>query len=643
MLSGYDLRSVASSVAPSDSFVSDIKSSSAIASSLESFETLSLVERTESACTLASTTSDCGSILQQHADGFIRITSGLYLHGGSAELQEQGFVKEGPNTLHEFKLLGLSLTVDALGDWVVAHVAQTRAAAAGASQAVHPGEICVLVDEWDIKGASPEQVRELLDGPVGSNVLLTVKSKSGQTRHVEMTRGKKPRKQPPNSLFPHTATRAMKHEDVGHHEAAYSADSYGQSSNLRNHYASDAEEEPAAEKTGAVPGARSDALKPRELHTSLDLKGTLQHAANLYHTSRVSPSDPPQSAGQGGVGGGVGGGVVEEPLVQVKKQKASAEPEFDQARSEPFAPTPSTGSSGSRSLALPAPTAAMSSGMSRASSVAPSERFGPVSSSGAVASFFGASRTNSAAPNRLQPVTAFGVLAAGEETSLHGTASGLIWQCIGATKPPKGQELRHAQLCKELYAKSEFTAQEWEAFGITDLGMDHFVKSGAYYFAPAATITSLLRRGSSESAYDLNMSAFASAATFIASAELRPTESARAAHNSAPNSPARVDTQLSPTASVAEIRALELKARFKEQESLELTMRVSRLQAELQEHQELETKAARKYLQQQAILDQHRHREEQLLRRRHDESAGRQRAEAAHYSIKSTLYSDFIQ
>jgi hypothetical protein len=43
-----------------------------------------------------------GSILQPHADGFIRITSGLYLHGGSAELQEQGFVKEGPNTLHEF-------------------------------------------------------------------------------------------------------------------------------------------------------------------------------------------------------------------------------------------------------------------------------------------------------------------------------------------------------------------------------------------------------------------------------------------------------------------------------------------------------------------------------------------------------------
>jgi hypothetical protein len=638
MWSGNDLRSVTTSVAPSDSFVSDLKSSSAIASGLESVEALSLVERTESACTLASTTSDCGSMLQPHADGFIRIASGLYLHGGSAEMQEQGFIKEGPNTLHEFKLLGLSLTVDALGDWVVGHVAQTSAAAAGASQVVHPGEICVLVDEWDIKGASPEQVRELLDGPVGSNVLLTVKSKSGQTRHVEMTRGKKLRKQQPNSLFPHTATRAMKHEDVGNHEAAYSADSYGQSSNLRNNYASDAEEDPAAAKTGAVPGARSDALRPRELHTSLDLKGTLQHAANLYHTSRVSPSDPPQSAGQGGVGGGVGGGgVVEEPLVQVKKQKASAEPGFDQARSDPFAPTTSTGSSGSPPL--PAPTAAMSSGMSRASSVAPSERFGPVSSIGTVASFFGASRTNSAAPNRLQPVTAFGVLAGGEETSQRGTASecsGLMWQCIGATKPSKGQELRHAQLCKALYAKSEFTALEWDTFGITDLGKDHFVKSGAYYFAPVATITSLLRRGSSESAYDLNMSAFASAATFIASAELRPTESARAAHNSAPNSPARVDTQLSPTASVAEIRALELKARFKEQESLELTMRVSRLQAELQEHQDRETKAARKYLQQQAILDQHRHREEQLLRRRHDESVGRQRAEAAH-SQKYTL------
>lgn len=179
-----------------------------------------------------------------------------------------------------------------------------------------------------------------------------------------------------------------------------------------------------------------------------------------------------------------------------------------------------------------------------------------------------------------------------------------------------------------LYAKSEFTALEWDAFGITDLRMDNFVKSGAYYFAPAGTIISLLRRGSSESAYELN-----------GSAELRPTESARAAHNSAAmsqaNSPARVVAQLNPTASVAEIRALELKTRLKEQESLELKMRVSRLQAELQEREELETKAARKYLQQQAILDQHRHREEQLLRRRH-ESAGTQRAEAAH-SQKNSL------
>jgi len=534
--SGNDLRSVASSVAPSDRFgpVSDLKSSSATVSSLVSFEpetlslvertessctSLSLVERTESACTLTST-SDYGSMLQPHADGFIRVASGLYLHGCSADLQEQGFVKEDPNTLHEFKLLGLSLTVDASGDWVVAHVAQTRAAAAGSSQAVHPGEICVLVDEWDIKGASQEQVRELLEGPVGSNVLLTVKSKSGQTRHVEMTRGKKLRKQQSNSLYSHTATRTMKHEDVGLHEA-YAADSYGQSSNLRNNYASDAEEEPAAAKTGVVSGARSDAHKPRELHTSLELKGTLQHAANLYHTSRVSPTDPPQSAGEGGGGGG--GGVVEEPLVQVKKQKARAEPGSDR-RSDPFTPTPSSGSCRSPSPALPAPTAAMSiSGLSHASSVAPSkrfaraeslasERFGPVSSSGTVASFFGASRTNSAAPNRLQPETAFGML--------------------------------------------------------------------------------------------------------------HRTESARDDHNSAP---ARVETQLSRMASEAGIRALELKARIKEQESQELTKRVSRLQAELQEREELEKKAARKYLQQQAILDQHRHREEQLLRRRHDQSGERHR------------------
>ena len=72
----------------------------------------STVGRTESTMTVNSL-SDFGSMLEPHADGFIRVSSGLYLHGSSATLQEQGFVKEGLNEIHDFKPLGFSLTCDA--------------------------------------------------------------------------------------------------------------------------------------------------------------------------------------------------------------------------------------------------------------------------------------------------------------------------------------------------------------------------------------------------------------------------------------------------------------------------------------------------------------------------------------------------
>lgn len=85
-------------------------------SSSESFAGSSLqtstVGRTESTMTVNSL-SDFGSMLEPHADGFIRVSSGLYLHGSSATLQEQGFVKEGLNEIHDFKPLGFSLTCDA--------------------------------------------------------------------------------------------------------------------------------------------------------------------------------------------------------------------------------------------------------------------------------------------------------------------------------------------------------------------------------------------------------------------------------------------------------------------------------------------------------------------------------------------------
>ena len=65
--------------------------------------------------------------------------------------------------------------------------------------------------------------------------------------------------------------------------------------------------------------------------------------------------------------------------------------------------------------------------------------------------------------------------------------SGLKWRNIGATKPAQGRELlstTYTQLVAALKSKVEFTGQEWAGFGITDLRIDDFIKSGDSYFAP---------------------------------------------------------------------------------------------------------------------------------------------------------------
>ena len=427
------------------------------------------------------------------------------------------------------------------------HVAQTHAVPASSSQAVHPGDVLVLIEEWEIKGASPGQVRELLDGPIGSKVLLTVKPQAGQTRHVEITRGMRPRKHPPHQ---HTLTpRGTRHESVALDDgaAAYAAESYGQSSNLRHNY-----EEPAAENPGAVPGARAtEAGKPRELVTSLELKGTMQHAVALYQQSQESQASRAGASAEGARGGG--GGVVEEPLVPVKQPFASSESRASVAPSDRFGPTSSS-----------------------ASTIGFADRFGPVSS--AVGTHFGApSLTPSVAPSdRFGPASSSASTTGLGSTALRSTSPvGLL---PGPTASTRNPALSHKTSPRPPLSPRGTTS---------------------------GTPAPVLRSG--ESAYDLNMSRLASAATPISSAELRPSEAGLGAGG---------------------IRGLEMRARMKEQEALELSERVVRLQGELKEREELDKKAARKYLQQQAILDQHRHREEQLLRRRHEETAGRRRAEA---------------
>ena len=63
-------------------------------------------------------------------------------------------------------------------------------------------------------------------------------------------------------------------------------------------------------------------------------------------------------------------------------------------------------------------------------------------------------------------------------------ADGRKWKKTGETKPAQGHELRNAELAAALRSKTEFTQQEWEAFGISDLRNDDFIKMDNMYFKP---------------------------------------------------------------------------------------------------------------------------------------------------------------
>jgi hypothetical protein len=66
---------------------------------------------------------------------------------------------------------------------------------------------------------------------------------------------------------------------------------------------------------------------------------------------------------------------------------------------------------------------------------------------------------------------------------------------VGDEKPSQGDELSNERLAVALETSTEFTRTEWEAFGITGLRTDHFIKSksGASYFQPADNLEEWLR------------------------------------------------------------------------------------------------------------------------------------------------------
>jgi len=66
---------------------------------------------------------------------------------------------------------------------------------------------------------------------------------------------------------------------------------------------------------------------------------------------------------------------------------------------------------------------------------------------------------------------------------------GLKWQNIGNASPDAGRVLENSELAEALTRTIEFSHQEWEAFGIKNLRITDFVKSGDSYFNPADTRT----------------------------------------------------------------------------------------------------------------------------------------------------------
>jgi hypothetical protein len=63
-------------------------------------------------------------------------------------------------------------------------------------------------------------------------------------------------------------------------------------------------------------------------------------------------------------------------------------------------------------------------------------------------------------------------------------ASGLKWE--KAAKPTQGRELNNRNLAEALMRKAELTKHEWDSCGIKYLLTDDYIKSGDFYFRPAA-------------------------------------------------------------------------------------------------------------------------------------------------------------
>lgn len=63
-------------------------------------------------------------------------------------------------------------------------------------------------------------------------------------------------------------------------------------------------------------------------------------------------------------------------------------------------------------------------------------------------------------------------------------ANHLKWVNVGANRPVEGRELFYPKLASALKNSTEFTEEEWTAFGITDVRYGDYILSSGEYFQP---------------------------------------------------------------------------------------------------------------------------------------------------------------
>jgi len=73
-------------------------------------------------------------------------------------------------------------------------------------------------------------------------------------------------------------------------------------------------------------------------------------------------------------------------------------------------------------------------------------------------------------------------------------SSGLRWACAGASQPSEGRDLANEELAKALGKKTDFTQQEWDAFGISHVTVDDFMQSGGSYYKPTVRTTEFTQK-----------------------------------------------------------------------------------------------------------------------------------------------------